>query len=664
MWILTFLLLTTFFIAFRQKNQFIGLTLASVKAFLLVCIITALSTEMLSFFYIFNRPVVLGLWGSLTVLMLVLCFKEKELLFKNFSDFKKEAKELFKTLSWGDIIICFIFVVLLSFLAFVCFAFPTNRGDPYHMARIGHWVQQASVLPYPVRDDRQIIALPFDEYLMTHFFYMTGSDRFAPFVQWLTYFYCGLAVSLMCAWLKLKPKFCLYGCFVFWLIPMCILQAVSAQNNMMVTFFVLTAVWFTFKGAEEKTWENIFYCSVAMACGMLTKGTFYLFVIPFGAWAGITLILRDKVYAFKMATVILATAFAVNLPVWWRNTELYGNPISASQAFLEKYKSFTTSKLIITDPSPRKTLMILSKNLLSHTVPSRNSLLPDFNPEVKALFKVLGSDFHAREVNINYDPKKGKHDSVKYVVHENRSGNAFHMYLIIFTTLFFLFSKEKKKMGLYVAVLWGMYLMYCSLIKWSPFRTRLDIPFFAFAIPFVMYMAERYNFKRSFFSTNIAVFMCLFVMSYPYFNHMNKRLVDLDKTRYETQFVTKKTLRKPYTDAAQLMREYNVENMGYYIVNTQWDYMLFPAVWEYAGTNRKIRSVRIRPYYAKLWEKKPFTYEAVLTDEEKFKEKIEPLSEKIIPLFEERKRKRKKEDNKKDQFYFILLKEQSSDYHQ
>ena len=310
--------------------------------------------------------------------------------------------------------------------------------------------------------------------------------------------------------------------------------------------------------------------------------------------------------------------------------------------------------------------MILAKNLLSHTVPSKNSLLPDFNPEVKALFKALGSDFHAREVNINYDPKKGKHDSVKYVVHENRSGNAFHMYLIIFTTIFFLFSKEKKKIRLYVGVLWGMYLMYCSLIKWSPFRTRLDIPFFAFAIPFVMYMAEHYNFKKKFFSTNVAVFLCLFVMSYPYFDHMKRRLVDLEKTRYETQFVTKKSLNKPYTGAAQLMRKYDVKNMGYYIVNTQWDYMLFPAVWEHAGTDRKIRSVRIRPYYAELWEKKPFVYEAVLTDDEQFKEKMEPFSEKVIPLFEKKKNRKgkKKDDKKKDQFYFILLKEPVSEYHQ
>jgi len=111
MWILTFLLLTTFFIAFKQKGRFTGLTLASVKAFLLVCIIMAISTEMLSFFYIFNRPVVLSLWSGLTVLMLALCFKEKEVLLKNFSDFKKEVKELFKALSWGDIIVCFIFVV-------------------------------------------------------------------------------------------------------------------------------------------------------------------------------------------------------------------------------------------------------------------------------------------------------------------------------------------------------------------------------------------------------------------------------------------------------------------------------------------------------------------------------------------------------------------------
>jgi len=68
MWILAFLLLTTFFIAFRQKCHFIDLTLASVKAFLLVCIITAISTETLSFFYLFNRPIVLSLWSGLTVL--------------------------------------------------------------------------------------------------------------------------------------------------------------------------------------------------------------------------------------------------------------------------------------------------------------------------------------------------------------------------------------------------------------------------------------------------------------------------------------------------------------------------------------------------------------------------------------------------------------------
>jgi len=92
MLILSFLFLTALWFGFQNKARWMDVNLALVKAFLLMCLITAVSTEALSFFYVFNRVNVLSLWGGLSLLMAFLCWRKRKILFENLKDFKTQFK--------------------------------------------------------------------------------------------------------------------------------------------------------------------------------------------------------------------------------------------------------------------------------------------------------------------------------------------------------------------------------------------------------------------------------------------------------------------------------------------------------------------------------------------------------------------------------------------
>ena len=84
------------------------------------------------------------------------------------------------------------FVALLALqaaiLAMIGIIAPPSNWDAlvYHMARVVFWMDHQSVAYYPANTLRQLYQPPFAEYVILHLQVLSGSDRFAFAVQWLS----------------------------------------------------------------------------------------------------------------------------------------------------------------------------------------------------------------------------------------------------------------------------------------------------------------------------------------------------------------------------------------------------------------------------------------------------------------------------------------------
>ena len=64
-----------------------------------------------------------------------------------------------------------------------------------------------------------------------------------------------------------------------------LLQATSTQNDYVTALWlIILADFILYACQEEPGWAGIFSISGALGLGLLTKGTFYSFAIPWGIW--------------------------------------------------------------------------------------------------------------------------------------------------------------------------------------------------------------------------------------------------------------------------------------------------------------------------------------------------------------------------------------------
>ena len=382
-----------------------------------------------------------------------------------------------------------IYIILLGISALIQAPFNFDSMT-YHLARCAYWIQNESVASYPVMNDRQLVFTPFSEYFMTHLMILTNSDYLVNLVQFLAYILSGFLVYLICCFFQLSKKLSMIGSGLFYLIPMAMLQSVTTQNDLVCTFFVLASVYFGLKITRKYVFGDLFAFSIAVACGMLTKGTFYFFAVPFLLWFGVLYLKTYHRGIFSIVLVPLFTVIIVNTPFWTRNIVLYGHPVSAGKTFLAEYPDFVVNKNIQKNPSWRHMISTLSKNLYLHAQMPQKLSIFDPLPLVKEVHNLIGvkaDDPALNPFGAQFYP---------FMINEDVSGNVTTFYLLFVSLILFIWVRPKKTILLYLVCLWGGYFLYTFLTTYQPWATRLDLPFFALSIPFIIYVWQHCRFIK------------------------------------------------------------------------------------------------------------------------------------------------------------------------
>ncbi|MCE5328277.1 MAG: glycosyltransferase family 39 protein [Planctomycetaceae bacterium] len=371
-------------------------------------------------------------------------------------------------------------------------ACPPNNYDSmtYHMARVAHWVQDASVEYYPTHILRQLHMPPLAEYAILHLQIASGGDRFANCVQWLAMAGCLMGISLIAAQLGAGRVGQLLAAGICAAIPMGALQSSTTQNDYVLSLWLVCLVSFILSAAnaqQRDRWMYVLAAGGAMGLAVLTKGTAYLLAAPFVIWLVASQLRRRRLRAIPALAAAGAIVLAVNAGFYCRNLDLYHAPLGWGLAGPHADMS-AGNRLDNQAWGPRVLASNLLRNVAMELAPPINNPrgLREGGPADQAITAAARGALHAIGADPD-DPQTTYADfgrRQRFEVYgflwndENFAAAPAHIVLFAAAAagLALLRLPQRRLLLLYAAAIIAGFLFFCLFLKWQPWHARLHLP--------------------------------------------------------------------------------------------------------------------------------------------------------------------------------------------
>lgn len=491
--------------------------------------LVVIMVEGLSLFTMLLRQLVFIFWGMVLILALMVFFylRWRRTGHKIQSFFPLQFPSFSSSLDKGGgkpsilstVIICLVVFQVLT-LAMVAYQFvPTNYDSmTYHLARVMHWIQNQSVAPYATNIDRQVQMPPFAEYMILNLQIMLKRDQFANLVQWFAMVISVIGVSGISAKIGANRVQQFIAALLCAFIPMGILQATSTQNDYVLAACIVCFIYFflsLIENPDSKIW--VAGSGIALGLSLLTKGTAYVFVLPFVAVFGIYFLIRNKRRAVFQGLIIILTALLINLGFYAHNYQLYKSPLGPSTAYQNE---------ILTPAS-------IGSNLIRNTalqvpIHSRLEVINITSSYVLGWMRLLH-----QFTNLNpTDPRttlggidifirtNDNNQLFSYVHSEDYAGNPIHAMLILITLIFAILNHYREKKSSYfwfmVVGLLASLFLFSAIFKWQIWGSRLQLSMFVLwcaVIPVILFASEKWYIQI------IPIFLALYLINWTFTNN-------------------------------------------------------------------------------------------------------------------------------------------------
>jgi len=453
---------------------------------------------------------------------------------------------------------------IITFVGLIALIAPPNTNDSmgYHMPRVMHWIQNHSVKHYPTNYTAQLFLSPWSTFAILHLQVLSGSDRYANLVQWFSMIGSIIGVSLIAKQLganrygqALAAVFCAT-------IPMGILQGSSTQNDYVVAFWLVCLIYYILLALKDETGKKyVLPIGVSLALATFAKPTAYLYSFPFLLWLFVVKVrsLRWQIYQPIVQVAILV--FVVNGFHWMRNLKLFHNPLGTSPDYIIYTNRAFSAPLVISN---------IIRNLALHfSTPS---------PSINRLILNILSGIHSfLGVDIN-DPRTSSSDFQlnSLINHEDLAGNAVHLLLILIAIAFLFLNTRKKTNNLtlinYILCTVAGFLLFCLLLAWTPFHTRLHLSIFVLASAFVGTILTNYlSLKKV---NLIATILLLLSLFWIFFNETRPMIANshsiktgsveniFNKSRTDLYFMGRRYFREPMIGATNYIKSQQCSDIG------------------------------------------------------------------------------------------------------
>lgn len=475
-------------------------------------LIVTIITEGLSFIYSLHW---LGLTLSWLMVdlgcILYLLLNDKKQEFEKVS-FKRDFKKLLSYCSFNhSIYLGLIWIVGMLGVSAILTAPNNEDSQIYHLSRVEHWINNQGVHHYATETLKQLDQNPWSEYAVTHFEILLGSNYLANTVQWFSMIICLIGVSLIAESLGTKSKGQILSIFFCATIPMGMLQAVSTQNDYILSVWMVCLSYFTVLILQDGLClKNNLWFGLSLGLAILTKGTAYIYVLPFCLALLVWGINNLGKKVWQPVVISLGVMLGINGGHYYRNFMLFSSPLGAS-----------TGDFFNKSITPLTFISNLLKNLALHSDIVRYLGLDKFHvsPITGIVHKLIMIVHNILGLNI-VDPRITSGSKQFFVpgisFHEDTEGNPFHLLLVAIAIVIFIqMIRGKNKEDLlrnnlsfyYVLMVLGGFFLFCVLLTWSPWRSRLHLPLFVLISPWVGFVFSWTFSRRLNYGLMILLFM-------------------------------------------------------------------------------------------------------------------------------------------------------------
>lgn len=549
-------------------------------------VFTVLMTEILSIFGLVNFAFLCVAWSVFNALLLFACIKYKVFYPISFDQIFNQYKKL-DLLNQLLIISVVIIVATIGLIAIIT---PPNNWDTmaYVMPRIMHWIQNQSVDHYPTHYTPQLYNGPGAEFMLMHLQILSGGDRFNNLLQWFSIIGCLSGASLIAKQLGADLRGQIFTVVLCATIPVGILHGSNSKNTWVVALWLVCLVYYTILMIKNKpSWGLVIGASSSFGLAVLTKGTSYIYAFPFLLWLFIAVANQLKIKIIPYLAGGSLVVFLINLGHYIRNYLVFGSPLST---YPYKWSNDIYSIPIF--------ISNVVRNMSLHFIPPfLDNEVRDFSDRlIIQLHKFLQVDPLDTRTTLMGDGG-GQFSTQLQPLFEDTAGNHFHFWLAILAIILILFNKKCRQnqyLFTYLLVIISAFLLFCTIIKWQIWHSRLHLPFFILFCPIMgMVLADLLKPRISQY-----LLLLIFLIAIPYLGLNDLRpLIGVKSIftndRVSLYFAARSPLKKDYLEVANLISQQRCENIGIIQRQDSWEYPLWILINQSAQKAVVMRNVNV-----------------------------------------------------------------------
>ena len=291
-----------------------------------------------------------------------------------------------------------------------------------------------------------------------------------------------IVCSLIAARLGASPLGQALTAFAALTLPEAIVQGSSTQNDLVVALFMCAFVYYLLDWQRRPTWLPVWGMALALALALFSKGTAWFFCAAFGAWMVISVLRRWRGKTIAVLLIMLVLFLLINGPFLWRTYMLTGR-------FLPGNEGACVLQNDVIGPGP------LLSNVLRNA--GLHLVWPWPGPVNGWITSLVTHVHHWIGLELN-DPRTTLAGSAFncefHVPHEDSAANILHSLLLLAAGLYMLircWRPDRRVLLAYgLSLLAGVFL-FCGLLKWQPWHTRLHTGWFLMGMPLLGIWLER-----------------------------------------------------------------------------------------------------------------------------------------------------------------------------
>ena len=438
---------------------------------LMACILSSIwivaGTELLSLFRALRFWPILLWWSAPAVVSAILLRKVRRELAGCLPAFRRpDLSEWICIILIGTLLVCSLLSAFFS-------APSTFDAMHYHLPRQIYWIQNHSVSHYGFQEYHQIVMPPFAEYIGMHLMLLSGGDRWANLVQWFSLVMVALAVSLIARDLGAGRKGQLLAAFLTISAPPIYVSASNVKNDIVLSIWVCLLAWWAIRIYIDRDCRPARAILIGATLGLaaLTKGTGYIFAFTSCLIMAVGIVRSMRLRSWRPAIIIIIVAALIPLGHWMRNWQTYGSPLGSARSWI--------GNSTLAFPGLVSNVM---RNLTLHMGTPGETL--------NAGLQELVTNAHAW-LDIDPNDPRTTYVGLRYGVVYRPGGEEYTpagAHLALVAIMLIMAAPLRRQLNAqqyfrYLLIPCGGFVLFCWLLKWQPWHSRLHVPLICLFMP-------------------------------------------------------------------------------------------------------------------------------------------------------------------------------------